>query len=627
MLMLDSALVPFYHGVAAGDPLPDGILLWTRITPDKPNDTLLNGSWRLATDTALQQIVQQGNFTTSISRDYTVKIEVTGLQAGMTYYYGFTHEGRNSLTGRAQTATEGVGNGHWRFGLVSCNNYEGGYFNAFANLARRNDLDAVLHLGDYIYENASSTNALPDRAHDTIEAVQLAQYRARYSQYRLDPDLRRVHQQFAFVHVWDDHESANNSWQDGASNHQPATEGPWTERKSVARQAFFEWLPIRESADGRIYRRLDYGETLELIMLDTRLQGRDMQLSSVNDPALTDSSRSLLGDTQRTWLLNRLAADEATWKIIGNQVLMAPFHIGWSAPASPGSTFDQVESLFLDIWDGYPAERQRLFAFLDSAAIDNVVVLTGDFHTSFANNLADPVNDPDNDYAPIPGYDAASGLGSVAVEFMTPSISSRNFDETVGPLQAQVLEALMNDTLQPPFGTQVANPHMKYVDLDQHGYVILDVKPDTVQANWYYVTTLSNPDTTEIAGPAWYTISGENRLQAAAQSSAPKALQALPAPFSPPVDSMLSSLRPDAVGQWLRLYPQPVRDQLFVRWSQQQRLQPVFRLLDMEGRELAQFVAPSAGPGLYEWALTLPPLAAGIYLLQSPWGAARLRVD
>ena len=535
----DPTLKPFYHGVASGDPMEDRVIIWTRVTPEGAGPVTV--AWTVATDPALTRVVQSGRLTTDAGRDYTVKLDVAGLKPNTTYYYGFNALGRNSLTGRTKTTPVGDVS-QLRFAVVSCNNFEGGYFNAFGRIADRGDLDAVIHLGDYIYEQAEGLYGAPSLitgkerpVKPKSEIVTLGDYRQRYAWYRLDPDLRRAHQQHPFITVWDDHESANDAYKDGAENHQPDTEGPWSVRKEVSRRVYDEWMPIRGDASP-IYRVKPYGNLVDLIMIDTRIEGRDAQINDVTSPALYAANRTMLGQTQREWLFNRLKTSRAKWKIIGNQVIFSEFNVGWAAAANPDlGTPAQLESVFLDIWDGYPAERQRVIDFITKEKIDNVVVLTGDFHSSFAFDVA-----PNPSVFSVPGqkprYDPVTGEGSVAVEFATPSISSANFDENLSPQQAALFEALFNQPLPPqagPFAGVNPNPHLKYVDLDRHGYFILDITPEKAQADWFFVDDVLRPTNGETFDAGFYTRAGRNHLQKAPAASAPKEKVPAPAPGRP----------------------------------------------------------------------------------------------
>ncbi len=544
-LNYDPDLKPFYHGVASGDPLPDRVIIWSRVTPSEGNSDDIDVAWQVATDSAMTNVVQSGLFTTNAARDYTVKVDVTGLQPYTTYFYRFSAGETSSMIGRTRTAPTADEADRLRFAVVSCSNYQAGYFSAYQKIAERADLDAVVHLGDYIYEySASGSDFYGDeelranRSHvPDKEIVSLEDYRTRYAQYRLDPDLRAVHQQHPFITIWDDHESANDGYKDGAQNHQPETEGPWSVRKSVSKQAYQEWLPIRVDLEKEpLYRTIHYGNLVDLIMLDTRLEEREIQKMSVTDPDLYSADRTILGEEQKEWLYDQLTTSEAKWKVIGNQVIFSPFNV-WFAGLDPNGNFttEGIESLFLDIWDGYPAERDEIINFIGENQIGNTVILTGDFHSSFAYDVTaqpSPLSGGDPTIAvakqvPVPvtpTYDPATHAGSVAVEFATPSVNSANFDENIGRDATLGFEAQINNPLPaaiPQIGGVNPNPHMRYNDLDEHGYYILDVAEGRAQANWYYVNTILQPNSDEYFAAAWGTNDGENFLTEG-EENAPK---------------------------------------------------------------------------------------------------------
>lgn len=531
--LYQSELAPFYHGVASGDPLADGFIIWTRVTLPE-NQSRRRGrvpvQWEVASDPCMKRIVRSGIAFTSDESDYTVKVDVRRLPAGKTFYYRFQALGKSSIVGKTKTAPK-KGVEQLKFAVISCSNYEWGYFSGYDQIAKRTDLDAVIHLGDYLYEyedNASySSPVIRDErvlfpAHETIT---LDDYRTRYATYRLDPNLRRAHQQHPFIAVWDDHESANDSWTGGAENHDPTTEGDWELRKAAAKKAYFEWMPIRGNGTG-VSRSLSYGPLMDLVMIDTRLEGRDEQINDVTDPALYAPDRTILGQSQKAWLKSELENSAAQWKVIGNQVIFSEFNIGFAAALDPSTTPQALESLFLDIWDGYPAERNELVNFIGSNGIDNVVFLTGDFHSSFAFEVADPAFGN-------PYYDPSTGAGAVAIEFATPSISAANFDENLDPGTSDLLEYYINNPIDTPYGPLNFNPHMKYVDLDQHGYFVLSVKQDSVQADYYYLADILVPETTETWGAGLISAAGSHHLVQAAAPAAPKAVQDIPAPEVP----------------------------------------------------------------------------------------------
>ncbi len=461
----------FLHGVASGDPLPDAVILWTRAEP-KGGESSVEVTWTIATDPELTQTVDGGTVTTDASRDFTVKLDVAGLAAGTTHYYRFEALGESSPIGRTKTAPSGSVD-RLRFVICSCASYAHGYYNAYRRIAERADLDLVIHLGDYIYEYG--TNEYGDvRSHEPEhEILTLDDYRQRYGQYRRDADLQEAHRQHPFVNVWDDHESANDSWSGGAQNHTEGAEGTWADRTAAARQAYFEWLPIRDVADLTVQRTLRYGDLVDLIMLDTRLCCRDEVVDGFDDPDIDDPARSLLGMEQEQWLFDELSNSTAAWKLLGQQVM-----------------FGQLAQLNVDQWDGYPAARERVFAHLETNSIDDVVVLTGDIHTSWGMDLT---RDPQD----VMVYDPNTGSGSFAVEFVAPGISSPGFP----PALAAVAEGLKMD-----------NPHMKYVEVVSRGYVLLDIDATRIQGAWYHVDTVEERSDVEMLGGVLESARGTNYL-------------------------------------------------------------------------------------------------------------------
>ena len=542
--LFNPQLAPFYHGVASGDPLQDRVIIWTRVTTNAPT---VQVEWTMATDAAFTDIVATGTEMTDASKDYTIKVDVTGLESNTTYYYIFKALNSYSLVGRTKTAPTADEAEHLRFALVSCSNWDQGYFNVYGRLADRNDLDAIFHVGDYIYEYEDDFYADPslaDRVHfPDREIVSVEDYRARFAQYRTDPDMIRVHQQHPFVATWDDHESTNDSYVDGAQNHQPDTEGDWNIRKQIARDVYFEWLPIRNNGQQKIFRKLNYGNLADVMVLDTRLEGRTVQPSSVLDPDFNDP-RPLLGAEQKAWLLDNLSNSTATWKIIPQQIFFSPWNEAgmFAQDKTDPQAVLGAESFFLDIWDGYPAERAEIVNHIQSNSIDNVVILSGDIHCSFANDVTlEPVIYPLAEFnylpQPSPTYNPATGEGSVAVEFICPSVTSANFEEAVGPDLTAFFEFLNNNPQEfPPSSGNFYNynPHIKYNDLDQTGYLILDVKPERVQGNFYHAT-VNTRNTDEVFTTAYYSNSGDNHLTLATAESAPKENAAPLAPETRPV--------------------------------------------------------------------------------------------
>lgn len=503
---------PFYHGVASGDPLADAVIIWTRVTPVNTTNEIIDGQWTIATDTAMKNIVQTDVFRTDISKDFTVKIDVQNLQSNTYYYYQFEALGKKSIVGRTKTAPRANDSNRLRFAVISCNNYQSGYFNAFRAIAKQHDLDAVIHLGDYIYEISERNTNQKYRNRNispTTEIIDLKDYRMRYNQYRLDIDFIKIHQQHPFICIWDDHETANDSYKDGALNHQPKSEGLWENRKAAAKQAYFEWLPIRNHPQQKINRILKYGELADLIMLDTRLEARDKKPSNMYAPSYMDSSRMILGDEQRQWLFDALENSTAKWKIIGQQVIFSEFNIGWANPLDRLKT----ENYLLDIWDGYPVERLKIINHLETQKIENVVFLTGDFHTSFGFEVAANPTNADE-------YNPKNSTGAVAVEFVTPSISSSNFDELTTNYRSRKLEDCINKPCGgfPFFHNKNPNPHIKYADMDRHGFTILDITDKATQANFYYVNRIDKITDKYYWGTSLKTNTGRNHLEFVAEN-------------------------------------------------------------------------------------------------------------
>lgn len=485
----------FLHGVASGDPDQESVVLWTRATP-LASDAPVHVEWTLYADPFLARRVARGSVTTSASVDWTARALVRGLEPGRTYYYAFEAQGERSPVGRTRTLPA-PGTERVRIAFASCSNLPFGHFNAYAAMATRDDLDLVLHLGDYIYEYANGEYGdgerfgrvpRPDR-----EIVSLGDYRTRYAQYRLDPDLQELHRQHAMVAVWDDHESANNSWRDGAENHD-ADEGAWPARKAAAVRAWHEWLPARSGLtqrEPRIWRSFALGDLVDLTMLDTRLYGRDQEAAAPTERAVIgDPGRHLLGPAQEAWLFDELLRSKqagTAWRLLGQQVMFG--QLGGMA---------DTPILNTDQWDGYAAARNRVFHHLASNGIDDVAVLTGDIHSSWAMDLA-----PD----PFGGaYDPATGRGSLAVEFVTPSVTSP------GVAAPEEAEARARQALG-------AHPHMRYVELLTHGYVLLDIDRERLQGEIWHLDTIERRDASERLASAWLTERGANHLVAASGAS------------------------------------------------------------------------------------------------------------
>lgn len=477
----DSSLAPFYHGVASGDPLTDKVIIWTRVTPA---DSLpsIDVAWELSNDRSFDVVLQNGVVATNPSQDYTVKVDVSNLNAGSVYYYRFSALGKTSPVGRTKTAAEDAAS--VSFGVVSCSNYEWGFFNAYAALANE-ELDVVLHLGDYIYEYAPGgygdttlgRSPIPDR-----EVVSLQDYRTRYAQYRLDKDLMAAHAMHPFINIWDDHEISNDSYKDGAQNHQE-DEGSYDVRKAAARQVYYEWLPIREGK--KHYRKFEYGNLVDLLMLDERLEGRTVQADSLGDPSLEDPERSMLGKEQLGWFIGHLENSEAKWKVVGNQVIYS--YLNWGHP-----TFN----INLDSWDGYPMEQQKIADAIKGKAIENVVFVTGDTHTAWAFEVTNK---------PFEAYNAQTGEGAFAVEFGTTSINSSNSNERFADSLVLLHEKKVVSS--------ELNPHAKYTNMRDHGYMVLTLTEEKAMAEWKFMSTIKERSLAIKETKQMWVNSGEVKLR------------------------------------------------------------------------------------------------------------------
>jgi len=473
--------ISFRHGVASGDPLQDRVLLWTRIS-GASGDVMYR--WSLD-PTDKKGGGKRGEGMTGADRDHTVKVDVVNLDPGRTYSFQFECEGVKSPVGHTRTLPEGAIKDAV-LAVCTCALYPNGYFNAYGAIAKLPRVDVVVHLGDYIYEYGGpgsygmDSAVAGERPHDPPhEILTLADYRRRHAQYKTDPQLQAAHARAPWIVVWDDHETANDSWQGGAENHQPATEGDWNVRKAVAIKAYYEWMPIREPAGGgfSINRSFDFGDLASLFMLETRLTARDHQLYPDKEmppepteaqvaawrARLNDPARKMMSATQEAWLGKAMAGSVKSgrpWQVIGNEVVMARLNtpplkklMGEAAFAKASSELSKnganrvakIEAnaaLGLpwgaDMWDGYPADRQRFLGLVQKARA-NAIVVSGDSHAFWANEL----------------YDAETGGKRVAVEFGTAAITSSGPGLSVAPMPLGEMMARHNREVL--FNEQTAN--------------------------------------------------------------------------------------------------------------------------------------------------------------------------
>jgi alkaline phosphatase D len=502
----------FQHGVASGDPLSDRVMLWTRVTTAQRAAVIV--AYTIATDPLMTQVVQQGRAKTNPDRDFTVKVDAAGLQPGTTYYYRFTALGQDSPVGRTRTLPVGA-TARLRLAVVSCSNHAAGYFNAYRRIAERADIDAVVHLGDYLYEYGPNQYGSLRTPEPPNEMVTLSDYRLRHAQYKRDADSIEMHRQHPLIAIWDDHEITNDAWRDGAENHTPGAEGNWNDRVNLGLQAYYEWMPVRipdvtkRRENQRAFR---FGDLAELVMLEERLSARSEQLAAtvptpfgngfVQTGAFADATRTLLGTTQEAWLGERLRTTPARWKLLGQGVMFAQLKLQGAPLAQGGGVF-----LNSDQWDGYQPARDRVYDIFKGtsqhAPVNNCVVLTGDIHSSWAADLS---QDPNNPNTATGGYNPTTGEGSRAVEFVGTSVSSPGANDPTGSTAA-LLRSI--------------NPHFKYINLTQRGYLLVDITPQRVVGEWWFVDTVQSISNVQTFGTAFEVQNGTNRLQPSAQTMPP----------------------------------------------------------------------------------------------------------
>lgn len=525
----------FAHGVASGDPLADSVILWTRVTPANSGDDAVRVSWEVARDQAFSDIVTEGAGDAHISRDFTVKVDIRDLSPDTHYYYRFNTATESSPIGRTRTLPQNTSE-RLQLAVVSCSNYPAGFFHVYDAIADK-ALDLVLHLGDYIYEYgvdgyaSEQAEQLGRQSLPVGELFTLDDYRTRYAQYRSDPDLQKVHAAHPFLVVWDDHEIANDTYNNGAENHNDG-EGSFDERKMAAMRAYFEWLPIRpESAatnddlvmPSSIFRQFQWGDLVNILMLDTRNESRakPLAISDYFDSTtgafdfeglfgdINDPSRELLGARQLEWLGTAMATSTATWQLLGQQVLMGrmylPFAIATQqmsipdyaelAPLAllaaraqqndPTLTEDELAYLQanqekltpdvvallqapgipynLDAWDGYGAAREKVLQ-LARQANAKLVVVAGDTHNAWASELADAEGTP------------------VGVELATSSVSSPGLEQYLGvPPEAYA---------QTEAGIVSLVEGLTYMNAGDRGFLTLDITHERIDAQWEFVTSI-----------------------------------------------------------------------------------------------------------------------------------------
>jgi len=479
--------VSFDYGVASGDPTNTNIILWTRATPSINKN--IQVKWELSSDINFKNILNSGNAFAKYSNDFTVKVDanVPNVYRGKKVFYRFRSNNTYSEIGITNTLPTNDPDSY-NIAFCSCSNHPAGYFNAYSEIAKNNEIDLVLHLGDYIYEydkdgyateDSKRFNRVVDPKH---EIVSLNDYRRRHAQYKSDLDLQTLHKSKPMIAVWDDHEFTNDSWKYGAENHQN-DEGFFQSRKANAIKAYLEWMPIRENKSKlKIWRKFEVGNLFQLLMLDTRSIYRDKQLNiedyfdgnTINKSTYKRDlsvDRKLIGLEQMLWIKNNLNK-KFKWSIIGQQVLMAEVYLPTIFANMNKKILPDYLHKYLkigganvpyntDAWDGYPKERERLFKELKK--VNSVLVLTGDTHNSWVNNLYDKNNN------------------FIGVEIGTPAISSPNTIDTFGSLTNDIEEGFIKE-----------NKNVKWTEGKHKGYTLLKLTKDKSEVTFVYVNTVKS---------------------------------------------------------------------------------------------------------------------------------------
>lgn len=534
----DPTPAQFAYGVASGDPLATSVILWTHARiPHSNADVIL--TWQVSKTSSFDNIVATGSVTSTLSKGFTNKVDATGLAAGEVYFYRFLDQTNASSPVGTTRTLPASSVASVKFAVFSCALYAEGYFNAY-DAAAKSGAQYGIHLGDYIYEYGAGSTEFGNSSTPagrtpvpTTDIVSLEDYRARYAQYRSDPNLQAAHAAMPWITVWDDHEFANNAWMDGAENHDPATQGSWAKRKAVAAQAYHEWLPIRTPDASnllKIYRRFDFGNIFTLHMLDTRIEGRTQQYDSYGDTdggltryatALTsgtDASHPMISATQQNWLTSGTAASTATWQILGNQDIMSRFwfpanilqdsatvladpsnatnmakvqaditaYLTAKATRAAGGPLSATQTALLDTtsnpllpynldsWDGYPLQREAILQSIKAQG-KKLVTLSGDSHNAWFAKVTTLAGE------------------QVGFEFAGTSVSSPGF-ESVG---LGALASSLDGTVVAPGGANGSGlglvNDLGYADTTRRGYLLMTATNTDLKGEYVYVNTVKSP--------------------------------------------------------------------------------------------------------------------------------------
>ncbi len=453
----------FTHGVASGDPDHHSIVLWTRLVTADSAAAVLN--WQVATDTRFNSPVAEGSAIADIDNDFCTKVIADGLQAGRSYFYRFVYRGMTSPIGRTKTLPSETH--RIKIGVANCAKYTGGYYHAYEELARMDDLDVVIHLGDYIYESGPSVKGssywpayqATRRQHDPpYECLSLQDYRTRYAQYRSDPSLQKLHARHPMITIWDDHEIAMKPLKklsDGTLQYN----GDWEGRKRNSITAYHEWLPIRVKPFEAIYRSFQFGDLVNLMMLDTRVCCKSEVTKTL--ASLKDTSRHIVGNEQLDWIEREVLTHRSKWNIFGNQLLMAEKDMGWNR------------------WPGFPTDRNRLLQFIEDNPSMNFLVTTGNAHNPHHYIIFDK-----------------SGKDTLLHEVLPGSISSGNnaekafYDPRVLAKEEKRLKSASN---------------VLWFHQDSHGFIVIDLTSKRAKVNWYFVSSIRKKEY-ELISPYSYTL-------------------------------------------------------------------------------------------------------------------------
>ncbi|PHR59971.1 MAG: alkaline phosphatase [Robiginitomaculum sp.] len=522
-----SPRITFQHGVASGDPTPKSIIIWTRITPKMAEFTSpISVKWEFSDFEDFRKIIKRGRATTSPIKDYTVKIDATGLRSGQTYYFRFIVGNVTSPIGQTKTLPSGKLQSA-RFAIVSCSNYPFGFFNIYDYIAKQNHFDAVIHLGDYFYEYGhdgygGDVGTKLGREHEPAhECIKLSDYRTRHAQYKGDHATQALHAAHPLICVWDDHETANDSWKAGAQNHNEG-EGDWDARRASAMQAYYEWMPVRDPRVGKaredLFRNYEFGDLLSLTAIETRLTARTQPLDYADHVSdfrtqegvgnfikniLHNPKREMLGDAQKSFISNALTRSKSkklAWRLIANQVIMARTAMPDLSVYKGQDFIKEIEAIFpqindyiaisplglplnLDAWDGYPAARERFFQMMNTQGINDVLVLTGDTHENWVNTLH---------------TDNGKAMGvELGVSGVTSPGAGAYFGEAASDYSTR-----LNDK----------NPEIFYHDNSHHSFIDLQLSHTSGRADFISVNTIYSPEYTVSTTKTVDLIKGENSV-------------------------------------------------------------------------------------------------------------------